>query len=340
MSLVFEADIKDLKYMKNDEHRVAKASTVNCLLLAYADHANDEGEGAYPGYTRLERKTKLSRQGISNTIDACVQNKLLTFEGKSKRETNSYKLNIDLLSALNTPLCESSHLTSKSQGESSGLTSKSQATLPEGVKPLDHNHPLTIPKPSIGASAPPAIWGVEWQIAAGIEQVALPTEEQQLESRMVNALELFPPDCVEFVRAFITATGIFPIKDDVSGWCRSLKDQQNRTPGLSPAHITAACVKSYKQGMTIKTPFSVMAFAGEACTKKSPDQSVYPVGVGIDASTPSVIWTPELVARKEAFFANAKARREAERKLPRQEAIARDNQKRAALISQSKSLNT
>jgi len=144
MSLVFEADIPDLPYKKNGKKRIAKASTVNSLLLAYADHANDEGEGSYPGYTRLERKTKLSRQGISDTLEACQQNKFMTFTGKSKLATNSYLLNKPLLKSLNTPLHESSHLTPT---ESSHLTPPSQATRPARVKPLDLNHPLTSSKP-------------------------------------------------------------------------------------------------------------------------------------------------------------------------------------------------
>lgn len=137
MSLVFEADIPDLEYTKDGEARKAKASTVNGLLLAYADHANDEGEGSYPGYTRLERKTKLSRQGIADTIEACKQNGYLELTGKSKLDTNSYALNKPLLESLNTPL----------KDESSHLTPTSQATLPARVKPLDLNHPLTIIKP-------------------------------------------------------------------------------------------------------------------------------------------------------------------------------------------------
>lgn len=148
MSLVFEADIPDLEYTKDGETRKAKASTVNSILLAYADHANDEGEGSYPGYTRLERKTKLSRQGIADTIEACKQNGYLEFTGKSKLDTNSYTLNKSLLETLNTPI----------MSESSHLTLASQATLPARVKPLDLNHPLTITKPhksKTGASARP-----------------------------------------------------------------------------------------------------------------------------------------------------------------------------------------
>ena len=135
MSLVFEADIPDLKYVKKGKKRIAKASTVGILLLAYADHANDYGKSCYPGYRRLERKTKLSRQGIADTIEACVQNNYLILDGKSELNTNSYQINLGLLRSLNTPIAESSHLTPASQATGLGR-----------VKPLDHNHPLTIIK--------------------------------------------------------------------------------------------------------------------------------------------------------------------------------------------------
>lgn len=130
MSMIFEADIPDLDYYKDGQQRKAKASTCTLMLLAYADHANDEGEGAYPGYTRLERKTKLSRQGVADTLEALRQNEFLALEGISKLETNSYKLNIEAIKELVKPL---------DYHQSSHLTTPSQATR---LKP-SFNHPLT-----------------------------------------------------------------------------------------------------------------------------------------------------------------------------------------------------
>ena len=89
MTTVFKAEINDLSYTKKEKTRIAKASTVKLLLLAYADCANDEGESAYPGFTLLEIKTALSRQGIADTIEACEQNSFLFPAGKSKRRTKS-----------------------------------------------------------------------------------------------------------------------------------------------------------------------------------------------------------------------------------------------------------
>jgi hypothetical protein len=118
MALVFAADLKDIPYEKDGEKRNAKASTAKLLLLAYADHSNDQGKAAYPGYSKLEIKTALSRQGISDTLEALIQNKYLVSEGVSELGTNSYQINLNLLKTLVKPLDsdeKSSHLTGRSQ---------------------------------------------------------------------------------------------------------------------------------------------------------------------------------------------------------------------------------
>lgn len=142
VSLIFEADIPDLSYTKHGQQRCAKASTVTLLLLAYADHANDEGEGAYPGYDRLQRKTKLSRQGIADTLDAIKQADLMTFTGVSRKGTNTYRINRSALQELVKPLDSELETRVKplDSAESSHLTQPSQAT---GLKP-SFNHPLTV----------------------------------------------------------------------------------------------------------------------------------------------------------------------------------------------------
>lgn len=144
MSAIFETEFRDLPYIKDGEERNAKASTCKLLLLAIADHANDYGESAYPGYDRLEIKTALSRQGISDTLHALTQNGLLSISEKPSRlQTNSYTI---LLSAF--PIASKDII-----DESSHLTGTSQVTLPARVKPLDLNHSLTTNKPSIKRSA-------------------------------------------------------------------------------------------------------------------------------------------------------------------------------------------
>ena len=88
MSAIFETEFPD--YLTCGECRT-KASTAKIVLLAIADHANDEGESAYPGLTRLEKKTGLSRQGIVDTLKVLVFNGLLLVADEpSKLNTNNY----------------------------------------------------------------------------------------------------------------------------------------------------------------------------------------------------------------------------------------------------------
>jgi hypothetical protein len=90
MSAIFEAEFFDLK---DENENITKASTAKLILLAMADHANDEGEGAYPSIERLCKKTALSAQTIRNTFDALRFNGVISLEGKSKYNTNNHTIN-------------------------------------------------------------------------------------------------------------------------------------------------------------------------------------------------------------------------------------------------------
>lgn len=90
MSAIFETEFFDIQ---DEQGNVTKASTAKLLLLAMADHANDEGEGAYPSIERLSRKTALSDQTIRNTFDALRYNGIIFFAGKSKYGTNNHTIN-------------------------------------------------------------------------------------------------------------------------------------------------------------------------------------------------------------------------------------------------------
>lgn len=144
MSAIFETEFRDL----NDESgNVTKASTAKLVLLALADHANDEGEGAYPGLTRMEKKTALSRQTIINTYDALKYNGVIYLAGISKHSTNNYSINVNSFPKMQDG--SQAALLVKPLDQSNELTSTSQTTLPVLVKPLDPNHQLTTNKPSL-----------------------------------------------------------------------------------------------------------------------------------------------------------------------------------------------
>jgi hypothetical protein len=137
MSAIFETEFRDLK---DSEGNTTKASTAKLVLLALADHANDEGEGAYPGLTKMERKTALSRQTIINTYQTLKYNGIIYLVGTSRKNTNNY--------SINTASFPRATADSQPTLLVNPLDIDSQPTLPEVVNPLDLNHTLTINEPS------------------------------------------------------------------------------------------------------------------------------------------------------------------------------------------------
>lgn len=149
MSGIWYTEFRDLSL--GDEGRNAKASSCKSVLLAIADQANDEGEGSYPGLTRLELKTALSRQGVIDVIKALKYNGLLyVADEPSKLGTNDYKIELSCFPQLSDK--NDNSLLVKPLDQSSHLTSTSQVALPALVKPLDSIHPLTVHESNIDVS--------------------------------------------------------------------------------------------------------------------------------------------------------------------------------------------
>ena len=92
MSLVFEADIKEVKI--NQEKTAVTPPTMKLVLLALADHASDTGESVYPSLETISRKTGLSIRSIQRATDALEKIKLVKIIGWSKVGTLSYSLNV------------------------------------------------------------------------------------------------------------------------------------------------------------------------------------------------------------------------------------------------------
>jgi hypothetical protein len=201
MSAIFETEFRDLPLPPEEgeeKPKMAKASSLKLVLLAIADHANDEGESAYPGLTRLERKTGLSRQGIVDVLSALKYNDLINVsEDPSRLGTNNYSIHLwcfpwikdpERLELVVKPLDQSSHLTRVVKPLDQG----SQATLPEVVKPLDHNHPLTINESSIKHPANSSkIDSVEWLVVAGVssEEIEKTLAKERLSKEITDCWE-------------------------------------------------------------------------------------------------------------------------------------------------------
>lgn len=134
MAAVFAHDMPDLAIQKSGEDRTTKASTAKLVLLALADHANDEGKSAYPSLSLLQIKTSLSRPTLIACLDAMEYHGYISREGVSGRGTTNYTLHVGVL-------------TSKAALPANEPASK--ATLPVVVKPLYPPSKATLPESSI-----------------------------------------------------------------------------------------------------------------------------------------------------------------------------------------------
>lgn len=202
MSAIFETEFtKDFEYEKNGEKRTAKASTAKLVLLAISDHCNDDGQ-AYPGLSRLETKTALSRQGICDTIDALKYNGILSVIGiNGKNNTNTYQINME---------CFNSRVVKP-------LDQGSQATLPEVVKPLDLNHQLTINNHK-----------------AKLNKKELEQADQQVKDMIEHSKKaktrsdtLLPEQWSDYAQAFIESTGLQYVPNQQGKWIGAFEVWRN-----------------------------------------------------------------------------------------------------------------
>jgi DnaD/phage-associated family protein len=96
MSAAFSADLPDVEIETGKESipgtHTVKASTSKFVLLALADHANDEGRGAYPSLDTLAHKTSMSRRTVQRAIDALKILGIIKLVGISEYGTDNYSI--------------------------------------------------------------------------------------------------------------------------------------------------------------------------------------------------------------------------------------------------------
>lgn len=151
MSAIFETEFRD---MPDEEGNITKASTAKLVLLAMADHANDEGEGAYPSVETLSKKTALTAQTIRNTWGALKYNGVIYLQGTSKYRTNNHTINTQCFPRLRGEKDGIITLNSL-EGQMSEVEPSNGSLLT--LNPLDPNHQLTTNKTSLPLSIENAI---------------------------------------------------------------------------------------------------------------------------------------------------------------------------------------
>ena len=250
MSAIFETEFtSDFEYEKNGEKKAAKASTVKLVLLAIADHANDDGQ-AYPGLTRLELKTALSRQGVLDTIEALKFNGMLEIKGiNNARGTNIYQLNLR------------SFITSKELPDNiyervvKPLDQGSQATLPVVVKPLDLNHQLTINKPLTELEQ---FQQFQKDKKLSKKQIDLSTKQvhdmvEHSKKAEKNKHQELPEQLIPLAKLFMDKTGIAYLPSQRTFWISSLQEWQ--TIGVTAEDVELAVDRM--GGYVINSPKSL-----------------------------------------------------------------------------------
>jgi hypothetical protein len=253
MSAIFETEFRDLPMGEDDKH--SKASSIKIIMLAIADHANDDGEGSYPGITRLEKKTGLSRQGVVDTIKTCKYNGLLfVMDEPSRLGTNDYRVNLDCF-----PLLKDA---SQATLLVKPLDYPSQATLPVLVKPLDSNHPLTTIESSIGADAPNADnLPLDWKIAKGMD-ITEKDLQDETDRKMRDSANLIATGfgvnstaAYNLAYAFQVSRWIIIPNDKVKGQRKAVKEMLEMH--VKPEHVEQAVKDLTAKSMTITDLYSV-----------------------------------------------------------------------------------
>ena len=102
------------------------SSVEKLVLLALADHARDDGTGAYPSVERLVKKTSLSRRGVQTILRRLEDGSLIVPTGTvrgGRGSTVEYKITLDAgkgapgalftSSKVRTPRPKRAHLTAK-----------------------------------------------------------------------------------------------------------------------------------------------------------------------------------------------------------------------------------
>lgn len=269
MSAIFETEFRDLT---DAEGNVTKASTAKFVTLALADHANDEGEGAYPSLDLLARKTCLTRQCVINTLDALKYNGIAILVGESKRGTNNYTVNKNSFPKMEEGSKSRLLVIPVDQYQSTEIT-----TL---VNPVDPNHPLTVLEPSIGIDMP-----LDWKLSHG-QAITAEDLDGEREKQMVDAANLLATTFGQYARRafdialeFMKARNVVIPEKKIKGQRAAVREMLEAN--ITAQHIRAAVEKLIADGMTVVDLFSVQNTAFAIANPAPEQKATNPQGLEI-----------------------------------------------------------
>ena len=247
MSAVFKYDMPPLKTKGGD---TVMPSTAKFILLALADHANDDGEHIYPSLTTIAFKTGFSRQTVITCLDCLECGGFIIRLGTSQKGTNEY--------------C----IIPKSLEVVKSLDQGSQATLPEVVKPLDQGSQATLPESSVNHTeiineTTPAIF--EEKPRRGTDEWKKEQEKKLWESILSQGknggfdLDTYPEDTRPILEVFIKESAILPMKNQKGMFITEAR--QLISLGITNELLSAAIRRMRGEGLYIKSPGSVRVIA-------------------------------------------------------------------------------
>lgn len=161
------------------------SSTQKLVMLALADHANDEGKSIYPSQSTLSRKTGLARGTVNKHIKDLIENGYLYSRGYKSERSNVLELEI-IVKKLADGIGVTENDTSDN-GRCHGELQQVSRRVTTGVTQDDTNHHLTTNESSLKDSPPT---GDPEYIQAGDEFKELPKKPTKKEAHqaMVQAL--------------------------------------------------------------------------------------------------------------------------------------------------------
>lgn len=242
MSLVFKCNMPELK---TDKGQVVPDSTAKFVLLALADHANDEGEGAYPGIDLLCRKTNLSSATVTHALNALRTNGFTVLMGKSKRSTYNYTI-----------------LVAKIR-EFQWLIPPDISGYNPAVLAAKTNPSVTISKPSLTASDIAEVNSFTDAILDNARKAKYPHREK------------FPEVLTGYADIYVELTGQEPRKPVITDWLETFHEWQGmnlRAGDLRAAHekLTSSGIVVTRPGSLTKTAYALKS-QGRAA-KEPPQQ--------------------------------------------------------------------
>jgi hypothetical protein len=247
MTSIFQTEFRDLQ---DENGQTSKASTCKLVLLAMADHANDEGEGVYPSIEILAKKCALSEQTIRNTFGALLYNGIIYRVGLSKHGTHNHTIETRSFPQSENkrdfqPLLGGVKPVEGQTGEVGGSN-----RLDLGVKPVDPNHHLTIKETSTENFPFQTMKSITDSANRKVDSIL--AMEKNAPAVVWAGRELVRPDMLPLADWYHGATGQIMTKRVQKSWWKALGEW--KAEGLTPADLQAAFTHRVKWRGTITDP--------------------------------------------------------------------------------------